>query len=177
MLALHHVLDAARFKHLAGVTDGAGVSLLQIRPERHGPRVDAAPEIDRAPGLMLRYMDAVDAAHGVERTDTAAEPAGQHGDLAELTLLVSDLGLIYLEHARRHGDVDVAALPEHVERLLAVHRQPWRDAGLDLGVVEHGEGLALGRDQRRAQHGLEHVGDAFAELRHDLMPAHQCLAR
>jgi len=35
--------------------------------------------------------------------------------------------------------------------------------------------LALGGDQRRAQHGFEHVGHPLAELRHDGVTAHHGL--
>jgi hypothetical protein len=72
----------------------------------------------------------------------------------------------------RHWNVAAEQVQLGLARLAAA---PRRDAGLDGRPVGHDELLALGGDQRRTQHGLEHVGHALAELRHDAVPAHHGL--
>ena len=112
-------------------------------------------------------MHAIDAPERGKRTRPAQKPQRQLLHLADLTLVLRH-GLV------RHGEgcagVDLVRVQlgaEHVQLALACGAvaQPRVDAAFDGRPVRDDEHLTRRRYQRRTQHGLQDVGDSFAELR------------
>ena len=178
MLLVVQIRHAPGADLLAWVAHGAGVGPLQRRPVVDRPRVRPAPAINHLAAVALGQDDVVDAAHAGEGPNTAGETAGQFLHLADLALLL--VHIIVADAECRCGVVlvHILATLEDAQLLRAAVgvRRPWRHPRLDGGPVGHHQPLAFGCHQRRAQHPLQHVGDPWAELRHDLVTAHHRLA-
>ncbi|NCW19955.1 MAG: 6,7-dimethyl-8-ribityllumazine synthase, partial [Betaproteobacteria bacterium] len=129
---------------------------------------------DLRTGAAFGQQDVVDAPHRGKGTDAAGEAAGQFLHLADLALVLGHIGVADAE--RRGGVVLVHILAARedaqLSRAAVSVRRPRRHPRLDRGPVGHDQRLTGRGQQRRAQHPLENVGDALAELRNDLVPAH-----
>jgi len=120
-------------------------------------------------------VNAVDAPHGSEGAHAAREAAGQLLHLADLALVLGDL--VHGHAEGRHGVdlVNVLAGAKQFQLVVAGTGQPRVHARLDGRPIRRHQHLAGRRQQGRAQHPLQHVRDALAVARHDLMCAHHGL--
>ena len=161
----------------AWVAHGAGVRPLQPRPVVDRPRVRPPPAVHHLAAVALGQDHVVDAAHAGEGTDTAGKATGEFLHLANLALILVHIIVADVEGRRGVVLVHILTAREDAQLLRAAVgvRRPRRHPRLDGGPVGHHQPLAFRCHQRRAQHTLQHVGDARAELRHDLVAAHHRL--
>ena len=90
-------------------------------------------------------------AHRRQRSDASVVAERQRGDLAVEAPRLRSLP-VEVEHSRSGLDVDVAPVAERLERPL-LSSEPRHDAGLDGGIVHHGERP----DQRRPHQLLQRL--------------------
>ena len=97
--------------------------------------------------------------------------------LSDLTLIVGDFLDGNPKGSRRVDLVNLLTSPEQFKLGVARYavRQPRRDPRLNRRPIGDDKRLALGGQQRRTKHTLQHVSDALAVLRHNSMTAHHRL--
>ena len=106
-------------------------------------------------------MDAVGLGHGHERATAAAEAQRQNGHLADLPLILGNVGLGHAEHACGRDLVEILAALEEFQHVEASRPgQPRVDPRLDAGPVGDGEVA----DQGTAQHALQDLIDRLVEV-------------
>ena len=120
-------------------------------------------------------MNAVDAAHGREGAHAAGKAAGQLLHLADLALVLVHLIDRHAEGGSGVYFVNVLPGAEQFQLGVALAGQPRVHARLDGRPVGGHQHLAGGGQHGRAQHPLQHVRDALAVGRHDLVPPHHGL--